>query len=230
MIADEGLAWVFTAWFAILAGASTIGAIRAQNAADRASYIAHVVMLAVMAIMPWHWFMAVPGVVWISMFAAAALGYAVLTLSRPSVVVGPGAGHHARRLVAWYHVAMMLGMVWMIVLMEQLQAAGLHALLPLGADAIGADAVGAGAHGHGVAAPFAPGSIDVPPLWHLPLWMIGVTYLFAAMFVVAAVWFLVQLRGAPRGTRRGEALPARAELVIGAAIAAGMAFSYFVMS
>lgn len=223
MIADEGLAWVFTAWFAALGLASGIGAFRAQNAADRVSYIAHVVMLAAMAIMSWHWFMVVPGLVWISIFAAAALGYAVLTLSRPSLVVAPGAGHHAHRLVAWYHVTMMLGMVWMIMLMEHLQTAGLHPVVPLEAGAIGA-------HTHGTPAPSAPGSLDVPPLWQLPLSMIGVTYLVAAIFLVAAIWFLAQLRHAPRGTRRGEALPARAELVIGAAIAAGMALSYFVMS
>ena len=54
--------------------------------------------------------------------------------------------------------------------------------------------------------------------------------LFPMLVTVAAIWFLAQLRSAPPGTRRGEALPARVELVIGAAIAAGMAFSYFVMS
>jgi len=225
VIADEGLAWVFSAWFAVLAVVSAIGVLRAQNAADRASYLAHVVMLATMAIMPWHWFMAVPGVVWIVVFGAAALGYAGLALSRPGVVVGPGAGHHAGRLVAWYHVGMMLGMVWMIVLMELLRAAGTHPVIPLGTGT----GTG-GAHAHGAAGAISAGAIDAPPLWHLPLWAIGLTYLCAAMFLVAAVWFLAQLRRAPRGTRRGEALPARVELLIGAAIAAGMAVSYFVMS
>lgn len=223
MIADEGLAWVFSAWFSALAIASAIGAIRAQNAADRVSYAAHVVMLAVMAIMPWHWFMVVPGVVWIVVFCVAAAGYAVLALGRPGVVVGPGAGHHASRLVAWYHVAMMLGMVWMIALMELLEAAGTQVVTPLGAGA-------SAGHDHGVRAPDGSGTLEVPPLWHLPLWAIGLTYLVAAMFAIAAIWFLAQLHSAPRGTRRGEALPARVELVVGAAIAAGMAVSYFVMS
>lgn len=221
MIADEGLAWVFTAWFAILGVASAVGAARAQNAADRVSYIAHVVMLAVMAIMPWPWFMVVPWLVWVVLFGAAALGYAVLAVSRPTVVVGPGAGHHARRLVAWYHVAMMLGMVWMIVLMRLLQSAGTHATLTLAAFS---------AHDHETPDPASTLSVAVPPLWSLALWAVGLTYLFAAMFVVAVIWFLAQLREAPAGTRRGEALPARVELIVGAAIAAGMAVSFFVMS
>ncbi len=231
MIANEGLAWGCTAWFGVLAVASIVGVVRAQNAADRASYAAHVVMLAAMAIMPWPWFMAVPGVVWITLFALMAIGYAGLTLIRPSVVVGPGAGHHARRLVAWYHVAMMLGMVWMVVVMEWLQTAGLHTMATIGIETLGAHgAQGHGVAGHGVAGPVSLGAVEVPPLWNLPLWAVGLTYLVAAMFAVAAIWFLAQLRSAPPGTRRGEALPARVELVIGAAIAAGMAFSYFVMS
>jgi len=223
VIADEGLAWAFSAWFAVLAVVSAIGAFRAQNATDRASYLAHVVMLAAMAIMPWHWSMAVPALPWIVVFALAAIGYALLAASGPNVAVGPGAGHHARRLVAWYHAAMMLGMVWMVVLMQLLQAAGDAAVL-LPATGTG------GGHEHGDAAPVLLGAGEAPPLWHLPLWAIGATYLVAAMFAVAAVWFLAQLPHAPRGTRRGEALPARLELVIGAAIAAGMAASYFLMS
>ena len=222
MIADEGLAWVFSAWFAALAIASAIGAWRAQNAADRLSYVTHVAMLAAMAIMPWPWFMRVPGLVWIVLFSIAALGYAILALSRPGVVVGPGAGHHGRRVVAWYHVAMMLGMVWMVGLMEFLHAAGTPSVIaPIGASA---------GHVHGAPAAATLGAVQVPPLWQLPLWIVGVTYLVAAMFAIAAIWFLVQLRAAPAGTRRGEALPARAELGIAAAIAAGMAVSYFLMS
>ena len=223
MIADAGLAWGFTAWFAVLAIASGIGALRARHTADRVSYLAHVVMLTAMAIMPWHWFMVVPDAVWIGLFSTMALGYTILALSRPSVAVGPGAGHHARPVVAWYHVAMMLGMVWMVVLMGQLQAAGMGLVVPLAADAVGG-------HGHGVPAPTAAGAVDIPPLWNLPLWMTGLTFLVAAVFVVAAVRFLAQLRTAPTGTRRDEALPARAELGISAAIAVGMAGSFFVMS
>lgn len=223
MIADGGLAWVFTAWFAILAVVSGIGALRAQNAADRLSYAAHVVMLAAMAIMPWHWFMAVPALAWIALFTAAAAGYAILALVRRGVVVGPGAGHHASRAVAWYHVAMMLGMAWMVVQMDLAQRAVGPVLVPLGAGA----SIG---HAHGAASPLVAGLVEVPPLWQLPLWAVGTTIAFAAMFAIAGLWFLTRLRAAPTGTRPGEALPARAELVVGAAIAVGMASSYFLMS
>ncbi len=198
------------------------------------SYAAHVVMLAAMALMPWHWFMVVPDLVWIGIFAAIALGYAVLTLARPNVAVGPCAGHHGHRLVAWYHVTMMLGMVWMVVLMPYLPSAGHHGAVPIEAGQLPGHVAappldGAGLHAHG-AVVLSTAGVDVPPLWNLSLWMTALTYLFAAVFLVATVRFLAQLRVAPRGIRRGEALPARAELIISAAIAAGMGISYFVMT
>jgi len=221
VIANEGLAWAFTAWFAALTVISGVGAIRARRSIDRASYLAHVVMLAAMALMPWPAFMAVPDAVWIGLFALMAAGYIAVALGRPGVPVGPGAGRRARRLIGWYHAAMMLGMAWMVVLMAQLHAAAPGVAAPTVEFLDG--------HHHGASAP-APGAGTIPPLWDLPLWVTGVTFAFAAMFVVAAVRFLAQLRAAPREARPGQALPPRTELLLGAAIAAGMAASYFVMS
>ncbi len=222
MIADAGLAWPFGAWFAIIAIVSLVGAARARRWPDRASYLAHVVMAATMAAMPWPWFVAVPWLVWIALFGLAALGYLALAISRPGVAVGPGAGHHARRLVAWYHAGMMLGMVWMTALMELLILA-----MPVGDGPIGdGNGVVIGG-GHGMPDSFAPGA--APPLWHLPLWTIAVTFAFAAMFVLAAAWFLRQLRSAAPGPGTGP-LPARVELILSSAMAVGMAVAYFVMS
>src|SRR5690606_34490556 len=154
-----------------------------------------------------------------------ALGYTVLALRRPEMAVGPGAGTHAGRFDAWYHVTMMLGMAWMVVLMSEM-----HATAAPGSPPPALDMTGASGTEPGRAPPNAPGTVEIPPLWDLPLWMTGLTYLFAAVFVVATVRYLARLRIAPQGTQDGEALPARVELVLGAAIAAGMGISYFVMS
>jgi len=220
VIADPGLVWPFTAWFAIIGLLSGAGLLRAARWPDRASYAAHVLMSAVMAAMPWPWFMAAPWPIWVVASGLAAIGYLALAIGGAGVEAGPGAGHHARRLVAWYHAGMMLGMAWMSALMALLASAtetgdvggvGTELLMP----------------GHGGS--LTPAAGDAPPLWHLPLWAIATTFAFAAMYAVATGWFLLQLRSAgASGGRRP--LPERVELGLSAAMAAGMAVAYFVMS
>lgn len=216
MIADTVFAWSFTAWFTILGVASTFCAMHAQDWLNRGSHLVHVLMCAVMAIMPWPWSMSFPQPVSIAFFGLAAVGYATLAAGRPRFVVGVRTDHHSRPLVAWYHSAMMLGMVWMTVLMEMTMHAartawGETSFVLCGQQGVSSTVVLGGA----------------PSLWNLPLWAVIITFAFATIFAFAALRFLRRLRVA--GGAPGHSIPQRVEGVIGAAMAAGMAVAYFLM-
>ncbi len=218
MIADEGLAWPLTVWFTAVGILSLVAVARAVRWPDRLSFLVHLVMSADMATMAWNWSATVPSGVWIGAFGAAGAGYAALAISRPGVAVAPGVGHHANRFVPWYHVMMMLGMVWMHVLGGLLvPAIGIHA--DNGMQAMPGMPLGP--------AP-AAGAVDAS-FWALPLWALAVTVVLAAALFVAAIWFLGRLRGS-RPDPAGRPLPERLDIVFSAAMALGMAVGTFAMA
>jgi len=218
VIAEAGLAWPFTAWFAALGIVALVGAVRARRWTERASYLAHLVMAGVMAVMPWPWAMAVPSGAWIVVFGAAAAGYVALALAGRRARAGGlrGRGHRGERLLPWYHAAMMLAMVWMAVLAGPLgevhAGAGMNLSGGMG-----------GMHGASLAAPTALDPAGPP------VWTIAVALLLAAGFFLAAVAFLGRLRS-PGAAHPARALPERVDIAFSAATALGMAAAFLVMS
>lgn len=115
------VAWLVTAWFAVLCVAALVAVLRARGAVGRGSGAAHLLMCVVMAAMPWSWSMVVPALVWLLVFSALALWFVGLALFGSS-----GAHGHVVPVPA-YHAVMMASMAWMAVLMTTVSApAGMH--------------------------------------------------------------------------------------------------------
>ena len=215
MIPDPVLAWVFTVCFGATGVVSLVALVRSRTWTDRGSYFAHVLMSVSMAVMPWAWSMAIPALLQIVVFTAAALWYVGLAVLRPQTHAGPeGPGHHHRTGYRVYHGAMMAAMVWMSVLMTLMMGGGtsgdhMH-------DMGGMDRGGAG-------------TAVMTGLWAQPVWAVIVTVAFVAMFVAAAVWFLVDLVRAPEGPTPTAPLSPIAQTLLNLVMAIGMAASFLVM-
>jgi hypothetical protein len=171
--------------------------------ADRASYALHAAMSAAMIAMAWPWGLAVPPVVHVLVFSAAALYYLQLLVFRPATPAGPGDVHHGGRLLLGYHVGMMTSMVWMGALMSLL----------------GHGPEGGHAH-HGAVA--APASADAAAAVAAPGgWPVALNLGWAVFFAVAAVGLVVRLVR----TRDRSRLDA-GDSVVSLVMAAGMAASF----
>lgn len=172
--------------------------------ADRASYALHAAMSAAMIAMAWPWGLAVPPVVHVLVFSAAALYYLQLLLFRPATPAGPGDVHHGGRLLLGYHVGMMTSMVWMGALMS---------LLGHGSD-------GGHAHHGGAAVGTEPAAASAPAAASEG-WAVALNLGWVAFFAVAAVGLVVRLAR----TRDRSALDA-VDSVVSLVMAAGMAASF----
>jgi len=214
VIADAGLTWLLSAWFAALGIVALLGAIRAARRVERASYVAHLAMAAAMAVMPWSWSMLVPSGLWVGLFGAAAAGYALLAITRPAAAIGPGAGHHRGRAVTWYHAGMMLAMVWMALVTGPLAP-------PMRLHADPGMKVAEGGH----AMPAMAAAILPLDGSGSPFWIAAIALMLAAAFFIASVGFLRRLRStAP--DRGGRPLPARLDVAFSAAMALGTAVMF----
>lgn len=214
MIQDPALAWTVTVWFAATGAVSVIALLRSRSWPDVGSYLAHVLMSVSMAIMPWSWSMAVPAILQIVVFSAAALWYVGLAVFRPRVHAGPeGGGHHSGPLLLGYHAVMMAAMVWMSALMTLM---------------MGGSTAGGGMHMHG-SMPMGA-TVSMTGLWQQPIPVVAVTVAFVALFAAATVWFFVELLGmspAPHGT---APLSPLVQTLLNLFMAIGMGASFLVMS
>lgn len=201
MIANPAVGWLLSALFSLTGLVAIVGAVRARRGADRVSYVAHALMSLAMVLMPWPAWSAVPAIVPILVFSAAALWYLFLALFRRDVEAGPGDGHGHGPLLLGYHVAMMAAMVWMVVVMASMASMG--------------------GHMHGMS--------DSMSMWALPAWQLGLSLAATAFFALAAVWFLVRMLQPPVRGRHG-ALPAVIEELVSLGMAVGMAASFLLMS
>jgi len=208
--------------------ALTGGYFGARLFVDRGRYdlvrdVSHVLMAAVMIMMPFGWSARIPASAQLAVFTGFALWYIYLGVFCPSVLgVELRGSHHAGRLRLLYHAAMMLAMAWMAVIMAPLPS--------VGPAASGAGATAMIMHDHGggpapTAVVAGAGSGGIGSGWSDP-----VSFLIGIGFGVAAVWYAVRfvlLAGRPSGRVIGVGL-----LIATAAdalMAAGMALSELVV-
>ncbi len=218
MIASPLLGWTFTVLFAATGVVTLVGAIRSRTWTDRGSYAAHVLMSIAMAIMPWSWSMAVPAIVQIVVFTAAALWYVALLLFAVDAHPGPDTvHHHGGGMLVGYHAVMMAGMVWMAALMSMM---------------MGTDISGSAEHDMsgttGMGDMSTTGSGD--DLWAQPTWAVVVTLVFVLVFAVAAVVFFIELLRLPSSRRGAAPLSPLTGTLVNLAMSAGMGGAFLLMS
>lgn len=216
MIHDPALAWTFTILFVATGLVSLVALLRSHAWSDRGSYLAHVVMSAAMAIMPWSWSMSIPALVQVVVFTIAALWYVGLAVLRPRTHAGPEASrHHSSAGFLSYHAAMMAAMAWMSVLMTLMMGgstSGTHAHVS-GMDMAGMD--------------MSPQTII--ELWNQPAWVIVITVGFVALFAAATIWFLIELVRTPRSRLVRAPLSPLVQTLLNLFMAVGMGASFLVM-
>lgn len=122
MIGDPFWQWTLTVAFSGTSIGSAIQLVSARRVADAIGELLHVIMGVIMVAMCWPWWGALPAVPQLLVFLAGTAWYAALTLRmllRPLRAPQP----------LWHlsaHLAMMLGMVWMIVVMLPSDEAPTH--------------------------------------------------------------------------------------------------------
>ena len=215
MINDLALRWIVTLMF-LFSAAVCVSAIarNRHSTANLISHSLHAVMAVAMAVMAWPRGADLPTLAPMIFFAAAALWFAVITVT---------AGEH--RAANVYHTLMMLAMAWMYAVMgglplrnaAQPTMAGMPDMPGMGA------APGHGGHsGHG-AHSAATHTTDDGAAW------IGVlNWVCAVGFGIAAVFWLyrfITARIQGRDSEPGQAVGILCQF----AMAAGMAIMFAVM-
>lgn len=207
------------ALFALTGGYYLFRLVRDQSWDDRILALTHVLMAALMIMMPLGWSTRVPAGLQILVFTAAALWYAYLLMFRPYAVSETVGSHHAGRPRLLYHVGMMLAMVWMAVIMAPLPG-------PAGAATTMSD--------ESMEGMIMPGTGSSSGAWGAAAapvhgWADPVTVMIGIAFSVAAIWYVVRfvIVGGAIGPTNGRKL---ADNGVAALMAAGMALSNLVLS
>jgi hypothetical protein len=203
--------------FAIIGGYFGVRLIRDRDRHERLFDLSHLLMSAVMVVMPSGWSVRIPAALQITVFTAIALWYVYLAMFHPAAIrlLAPvdRNSHHTGRPRLLYHAAMMLAMVWMAVIM---------------APVVEADAVPMSMHDHLSGA--SPAG-DAQPAIGLHPWSVPISTVIGIAFVIAALWYLarfVLLAGSRRTS--GPVDPRRlADLGSAAVMAAGMALATLVV-
>lgn len=207
------------ALFAVTGGYYLVRLVRDQSWDDRILALTHVLMAALMIMMPLGWSGRVPAGLQILVFTAAALWYAYLLMFRPYAVSETLGSHHAGRPRLLYHVGMMLAMVWMAAIMAPLSgpAGAATTSMPNGSmEGMIMPGTGSSSAASGAAAPVHG-------------WADPVSVLIGIAFSVATIWYVVRfvIVGGAVGRVNGRKL---ADNGVAALMAAGMALSNLVLS
>lgn len=207
MIQDLLLRWIVTALF-VLSAAECLYVI----AADRRSWALvvsrslHVVMAVAMAVMAWPAGAELPTTGPMIFFLLATVWFVIFALAQ-----------YGHRAINGYHAFMMLAMAWMYAVMS-------GRLLPEPASGGGHGGHGghAGHHGSSVGADPSTAAAADPPL------IVGLNWLCAVGFAIAALWWLYRF---VECRRTDSSLPVHrfVGIVCQAMMAAGMAIMFAVM-
>jgi hypothetical protein len=216
--------------FALVAGYHLVRLTIEPTTAARILDVAHVVMAAVMILMPSGLSMRIPAVLQLTVFTAFALWFTYRALFAGNSDIEPDS-HHTGLPRLLYHCLMMLAMAAMAVVMAPATAssagtgsAGSHMSgmshmsdMPGMSDMSGMSGMSGSPHG-------SPGSMVSGHAWAGP-WMVAI----GTGFAIAAVWylgrFLISLRTSE--TRRAAGLFRTANDVL---MALGMALTFLVVN
>ncbi|MCV7338570.1 DUF5134 domain-containing protein [Mycolicibacterium senegalense] len=211
MIADLTLRWVVTVLFALSAAECGYALVRSRGRLSLAvSQALHLTMAVAMLVMAWPRGSHLPTVAPMLFFLAATVWFAV-GLVRSTTT--------QNRLVAGYHAAMMLAMVWMYAVMNGKVLPGGAGTMAAGGHHMAAMHP-AGHHGGGAAMVMAPLPVQPP-------WIPALNWLLTIGFVSAAVVWLYQYFSSRQ--QPGTSSFSHFGTLCRAMMAAGMAIMFGVM-
>lgn len=214
---SPAIAVLLTVLFTLTGVAGIYRSVFAVDVIDRVSNIVHVVMSVAMLSMPWSWGLKMfPAIEQIVVFSLAAAFYLALLILRPQAVAGPSAGHHSKRELLAYHAAMMGSMIVMGVLM--LDMGGMS---DMSSDSERMKGMGGMTH---------PATHGSGMSMHLSTWETVVSIMLGAGFVIATLWFLVDLaRGLQASRSRTSDRRRTFDTSVSVLMAAGMSIAFFTM-
>jgi multisubunit Na+/H+ antiporter MnhF subunit len=209
--------------FAATGGYYLVRLLRDRSTEDRVLGITHLLMSIVMIMMALGWSTAIPAVLQILVFTAAALWYVYLLLFRPHAETDTAeidaGGHHSGRPRLLYHAAMMLAMVWMAVILAPSFGAGVAAAAETGGMTQGGSQPMTGVVENSMTG--ASGMTQ-------HAWADPVSLAIGVGFGLATIWYVIRfvLTAGRAGRVDGRRLT---DLAAYAVMGAGMALSYLVV-
>lgn len=217
---SPAIAVLLTVLFTLTGAAGIYRSIFAMDAIDRVSNFIHLMMSVAMLSMPWSWGLKVfPAVEQIVVFSLAAALYLALLIIRPQAVAGPTAGHHSKPTLLAYHAAMMGSMIVMGVMM--LDMGGMSDMDGVSGGNSDMKVLGGMTH---------PSTHSSGMSMHLSTWETVLSIMLGGGFVIATLWFLVDLaRGLRTSQQRTSDRRRTFDTSVSVLMAAGMSVAFFAM-